>query len=100
MKGYVMLLVAFCALPTSGEAWQQSIRLAPIRQAVVARLQQSNVDIVDPDRRGGEGMMRAQGLSDWLVVLGVPSQNIETTPGYSRDDPVAIVLRPREELQS
>ncbi|MBL7000287.1 MAG: hypothetical protein ISR73_10535 [Gammaproteobacteria bacterium] len=44
------------------------------------------------------GEIWAAELKDWLISLGVPSQNILLSPGFQVEDEIRILVGSRQEL--
>lgn len=73
------------------------VGLKPVAAAVTAWAKHPHSRLVIRYPGGEAGTLWGRELRDWLVSLGVPSSHVQTSPGFSRQDAVAIVLRgPRE----
>lgn len=88
----------------SADAWyaprdgQMVRQLQPVSHAVEAWMSQPGANLAIRYPGGEEGTLWARELRDWLVSLGVPSKHVRLSPGFARQDAVAIVLSGKGDL--
>ena len=90
--------VSDTALTLHAEQWElarsgETILSIPVLKQVVRAWLADREKIIEIQYPGGEdGDFWVQELTDWLVSLGIPSDNMFTTPGSGADDVIKFKI--------
>ena len=90
--------VSDTALTLNAEQWElarsgETILSIPVLKQVVRAWLADREKIIEIQYPGGEdGDFWVQELTDWLVSLGIPSDNMFTTPGSGADDVIKFKI--------